>query len=195
MYGPTVYCTHRSEHKGHPQSWLLEEELPQRGQHPHLLCEVIGVDLEVDQALDALGVVPESPVVLRLLATGTTIDRKRIIWCIISPAVRRVQDERPICPAHPSGQSILCWFYRYHLSHRLYKKKHGSHQRQLYSCIVLFVHVDKIQMIRCFRTNEESLLSYHAPSPPLRRQATPAIPKTRPKTYQKINRGQSVTTT
>lgn len=58
--------THGAKHDGHPQLGLLEEDLHEGGQHAHLLGEVIGVDLEVHQPLDALGVVPEPPVVLRL---------------------------------------------------------------------------------------------------------------------------------
>lgn len=59
--------THRSEHDGHPQLGLLEEDLHEGGQHAHLFRQVIRVDLEVHETLHALSVVPESPVVLRLL--------------------------------------------------------------------------------------------------------------------------------
>lgn len=59
--------THRPKHDSHPQSGLLEEKLPQGRQAAHLFGQVVRVDLEVHETLDALGIVSESPVVLGLI--------------------------------------------------------------------------------------------------------------------------------
>ena len=83
--GVGAVVTHGPKHDGHPQLGLLEEDLHEGGQHAHLLRQVVRVDLEVDQALHPLGVVTESPIVLRLLHPNQqpqheTANRRKDLW-------------------------------------------------------------------------------------------------------------------
>ena len=87
--------THGPEHNGHPQLRLLEEEIHEGRQHPHLLGQVVRIDLEVHEAFDPFRVVAESPVVLRLSRHGSMSKKAGSSRDILESRKLLLQNRRP----------------------------------------------------------------------------------------------------